>query len=119
MVVKKGKLEISKYLMYVGLILAVLTLMNLFVSDIYPESKKCEQILEPLYSMLEPGAPAEFGVSVAQMQDNEAISLLILQCNNVQNDLFISYGLIAIGVAFLVGGLITIKERELYGKDKD
>ena len=99
------------YLTYFGLVLVILTVINLFVSDIYPEYRKCDRIIEPLYSMLEPGE----GIIGEQMVTEQAagpgaISALILRCNNVQNDVFISYVLISIGVAFIVGGLITIRE---------
>jgi hypothetical protein len=102
----------AMYLAYFGLILVILTVINLFVSDVYPEYKKCEKIIDPLYSLLVEGEgmTAEMGSVTSTEEGKDALSAIILRCNNVQNDVFISYVLISLGVAFLVGGLITIRE---------
>ncbi|MBW2997729.1 hypothetical protein KY349_05300 [Candidatus Woesearchaeota archaeon] len=102
----------ATYLAYFGLVLVILTVVNLFVSDVYPEYKKCEQIIDPLYSLLGEGE----GIIGEQMVTIDgggsgAVSAIIQRCNNVQNDVFISYVLISVGVAFIIGGLITIREK--------
>ena len=102
----------ATYLAYFGLVLVILTLVNLFVSDVYPEYKRCQQIIDPLYAMLGEGE----GIVGEQMVTIDgggpgAVSALIQRCNNVQNDVFISYVLISVGVAFVIGGLITIREK--------
>lgn len=103
----------ATYLAYFGLVLVILTVVNLFVSDVYPDYRRCEQIIDPLYSMLEAGE----GVTGEQMVTIDgggsgAVSALIQRCNNVQSDVFISYVLISVGVAFVIGGLITIREKK-------
>jgi hypothetical protein len=104
---KKGY---ATYLTYFGLVLVILTVVNLFVSDVYPEYRRCDAIIDPLYSMVEPGEGITGEQMVTDVPGSNAVSALILRCNNVQNDVFISYVLISIGIAFLVGGLITVRE---------
>lgn len=108
------KREVPKYLMYFGLVLIVLTLGNIFASDVYHSHQKCERIIEPLYSQMTQGEGlvAEAGGQTTTVAGPDATAALIQRCNNVQNDLFISYGLVSVGVAFLIGGLITIKEQK-------
>jgi hypothetical protein len=107
-----GRKEYATYLAYFGLVLALLTLINMFASDIYPGYRECERIMEPLYSLLEAGE----GVTGEQMVTQqpalgaETMSALMMRCNNLQNDVFISYVLISVGIAFFVGSLITMRE---------
>lgn len=104
--------RVPKYLMYFGLVLIVLTLANVFASDVYPSHKKCEQIIEPLYSQMMEGEGLVGGENgqTTTTTAKDATAMLIQRCNNVQNDLFISYVLVSVGIAFLIGGMITVRE---------
>ena len=108
------KRGVPKYLMYFGLVLVLLTLINLFISDVYPEHQKCGRIIEPLYTHMQEGEGLVLsgGSQTSTGVIDDATAALILRCNNIQNDLFISYGMISVGVAFLIGGIITIKEEK-------
>ncbi|MFC1742011.1 hypothetical protein ACFL3V_05740 [Nanoarchaeota archaeon] len=108
----KSKRGYASYFTILGLVLMLFVLINMFVSDIYPEHRRCEVISDSLHSMVTVGVGVTGDVSatVAAADSQETVLLLIQRCDTVANDVLISYGLMSLGIAFFVGGLITIRE---------
>ncbi len=107
-----GKRSLTRYLAFFGICLILLTFVNLNVSDVYPEYRKCSEIIDPLHSLAGPADGTDADGTIAPMDDESALRMLVLRCNNVQNDVFISYALISIGVALILGGLITSRAED-------
>ncbi|MFH1063669.1 MAG: hypothetical protein V1729_01165 [Candidatus Woesearchaeota archaeon] len=89
-----------------------LTIIILAVSDVYPEYRECSEIIDsfPLMTGPDGGSGDDHGGTIAPMDAESALRMLVLRCNDAQNDMLISYALISIGVASILGGLVTSKE---------
>ena len=109
MKIKRGT---SNYFAVLGFILLVSALGLMFIYDVYPEHQRCEAMSDSLHSMVTVGAgvTGEVSATSASPAPQETVLLLIQRCDSVANDALIGYGLLSMGVAFLVGGIITMRE---------
>jgi len=92
-------IKIKKYIIIFGAVVIVLTLVFSFLSGIYTSYIDCKNVINTISLEEQPE-------DVKELQDNNK---LLMECNGVLADVYISYFFIGLGVAIIVGGFITLK----------
>tara|TARA_Y100000310_G_scaffold345461_1_gene465239 strand:- start:318 stop:605 length:288 start_codon:yes stop_codon:yes gene_type:complete len=92
-------IKIKKYIITFGAVVIVLTLIFSFLSSIYASYINCKDVIKTI-SLSEKPQSAE------ELQENNK---LLMECNGVLADVYLSYFFIGLGVAIIVGGFITMK----------
>ena len=94
---------VKKYFIFSGLVIIFLVVVISGLSGLYSKHFYCKN----LYGF-EPAVTnnPDIGPSINTDDYNKYLETL-LECNSVNNNIFISYFFIAIGVAFIAGAYIT------------
>ena len=105
MIFKKRCLRIRNYLHVSGWALIILTMLVSIMIGLYNDYSMCKDFEKPMILI----KPEPDSTNTPYQAFYEHYQAKIKHCQQVESNIYISYSMIILGVAFLVGGYI-IKE---------